>query len=154
MVADAGARYDVTGSGRREPTPLQRAYDGATSSLRSVRTDLLGWLADAGADDEVRERAALVVSELAANAVQAAPGRRFAVDAAWEDPHVVVTVRNETDGDRPPRQATWGPVDALAPRGRGLAIVDALADGVTVDDAGGDVVVTARLRLDGRGRSA
>lgn len=154
MAADASNGVVMSNGDRPRPLPLRRAYPGATSSLRTVRADVVSWLDGGGAGDDVRERAALVVSELAANAVQAAPGRPFEVDARWDAAHVVVTVRNATDGERPPRRSSWGPVDALAPRGRGLAIVDALADGVAVDDDGGDVVVSARLRLDGRGRGA
>lgn len=130
--------------------PLVRSYDGRTDSLRSVRADLLAWLNGGGADSDAQERAALVVSELAANAVQAAPGRRYQVRAAWDGGHMVVTVHNATDGDRPPVRSTWGQVDALAPRGRGLAIVDALADRVDVAERGdGSIVITARLRVGG-----
>lgn len=143
----------VSTDGHRPPTPLACTYEGATGQLRHVRADVVAWLDRGGAGVEAQERAALVVSELAANAVQAAPGRRFDVGARWDGGHVVVTVRNATDGDRPPHRDAWGPVDALAPRGRGLAIVDALAEGVQIDDDGTDVVVTARLRVDGDGRA-
>jgi anti-sigma regulatory factor (Ser/Thr protein kinase) len=141
----------VVTAGNGRSAPLARTYDGRTDTLRSVRADMLAWLDGGGVDTEAQERAALVVSELAANAVQAAPGRRFEVQAAWEGGHMVVTVRNATDGDRPPLRSTWGPAHALAPRGRGLAIIDALAEGVDVAERDGFVVVTARLRVEGTG---
>jgi anti-sigma regulatory factor (Ser/Thr protein kinase) len=146
----------VTASNSPRPAPLARTYEGWTTTLRDVRGDLLSWLSSGQADDDACERAALVVSELAANAVQAAPGRRYEVEALWDGAHVVMTVRNRSDGDRPPQRSSWGPVDALAPRGRGLAIVDALADAVQVTERDGTVVVTARLRVatasDGNGQ--
>lgn len=153
MAEEPGSGHAVSKNGEHHRDPLARTYDGVTGELRQVRADLVGWLDRAGAGSEAQERAALVVSELAANAVQAAPGRRFEVRAHWDHAHVVVAVRNPTDGDLPPQRATWGPVDALAPRGRGLAIVDALADGVDVVAHGDEVVVTARLRVDGEGRA-
>lgn len=149
MAAHGIVGLGVTASDEASTAPFARTYEGDAVSLRGVRADVVAWLGGTGADVEALERVALVVSELAANAVQAGPGRPFEVRAGREGQYVVVAVRNPTDGDRPPGRTEWRPAELLAPRGRGLAIVDALATGVEVSFEGDDVVVTARLRIDG-----
>ncbi len=151
MAAHGNVGPGVTAPDQPRTAPFARTYEGTTVALRGVRADVVSWLVGTGADGEALERSALVVSELAANAVQAGPGRRFEVRARREGAHVVVVVRNPSDGDRPPGRTEWRPAEPLAPRGRGLAIVDALADGVEVGVEGDEVVITARLRIDGNG---
>jgi len=56
---------------------LDREYQGRTETLRQARTEVGGWLAAHDLGSDVRERAELVVSELASNAVQAAPGTPY-----------------------------------------------------------------------------
>lgn len=104
--------------------------------------------------EEVRwlvDRLGLVVSELCSNAVEAAPGRWFQVgitivDSA-EAAGVTCSVTNpHTRGDS--RVLRFGDVpDAMAERGRGLVIVDGLADRTWVEQTSDLTVVTSELRL-------
>ena len=125
-----------------------RDYDGTSSTLRAARKDVVGWLLDCGFDRDLRDRAAMVVSELATNAVQASPGVAYAVQLRREgDRSATLAVTSHTDFQRPPPRQHWGPTSILAARGRGLKIVEALADGVEVDLPSSDtVVVTAMFR--------
>jgi anti-sigma regulatory factor (Ser/Thr protein kinase) len=138
----------------REPRPefvvLDREYAGTTTSLRSARHDVIEVLrAHLPADQELRDRAELVVSELATNAIQAAPGTSFGLCVSLSgDCSVAIAITNYTlrDGGLPPRSA-WGPAYPSAPRGRGLMIVAELTDEVEVEQrAAGTVVVTATFR--------
>ena len=123
-------------------------------TLRAARRAVIEWFGGLGADDDTRERAALIVSELASNAIQAAPGRTYSLQLALEeDGSVSISVRNRPTGSLPPARDSWRRQPAtqlrhLAPRGRGLAIVDSLSEDVTVEQHGDDVVVTARVRID------
>ncbi|MGZ4673771.1 MAG: ATP-binding protein [Ilumatobacteraceae bacterium] len=128
---------------------LDRDYEGEAATLRVARRDVLAWLTDVGADESTKERAALIVSELATNALQASPGRMYRVRVALDgDGCASISVRNHTTGGRPPARDRWQFADRSALRGRGLAIVTSLAEEVSVnDDADGEVVVTARIRL-------
>ena len=144
-----------------EPSPNQPAvlrcdYEGDLVTLRAARRAVIEWLGRLGADDDTRERAALIVSELASNAIQAAPGRTYSLQLALEDDGCAsISVRNHPTGTLPPARESWRRQRAtqlrnLAPRGRGLAIVDSLSEDVTVEQHGDDVVVTARVRIDYR----
>lgn len=131
---------------------LQRDYDGDLVTLRAARAAVIDWLAGLGADDDTRERAALIVSELSSNAIQAAPGRTYSLQVRLDDGCATISVRNSPTGSRPPARESWRPEPAtqlrnLLPRGRGLAIVDSLSEDVTVVHHGDDVVVTARVRI-------
>jgi anti-sigma regulatory factor (Ser/Thr protein kinase) len=128
---------------------LDREFQGRTETLRQARVEVAGCLAARHLAHGVRERAELIVSELASNAVQAAPGVPYRVRVAIEpDDSVVIALTSESPdaGGLPPR-ALWGPTSVLAETGRGLLIVDQLSDDVTVDRPRPDrVVVTATLR--------
>ncbi|MGZ4726032.1 MAG: hypothetical protein ACXV8L_17650, partial [Ilumatobacteraceae bacterium] len=63
---------------------LDRDYEGEAATLRVARRDVLAWLTDVGADESTKERAVLIVSELATNALQASPGRMYRVRVALE----------------------------------------------------------------------
>ena len=132
----------------RPEVVLDREYDGTTGTLRVARTEVTGCLDDRGVGSALRERAELVVSELAANAVQAAPGNPFRLRLSLStDGAVVVAVVSHTNNGSPPPRDEWGPVALLAPSGRGLMIVDELSEEVVVDTPGpSTVVVTAILR--------
>ena len=98
-----------------------------------------------------RRRAALVVSELTSNAIQAHRDD-YSLSPRVDD----VLRRSRTqppDRQPPPAREMWRPAPdtplrKLLPRGRGLAIVDSLSEEVTVEHHGDDVVVTARVRVD------
>jgi anti-sigma regulatory factor (Ser/Thr protein kinase) len=121
---------------------------GSSATLRQARNDVTSWLHGHGIDAEMQDRAALVVSELATNAVQAAPGAEYNVHGTlYTDGEVVVTVVSCTTFEQPPPREHWGPPSTYSESGRGLMIVDDLSANVQVDCAvTGRVVVTASLR--------
>jgi anti-sigma regulatory factor (Ser/Thr protein kinase) len=132
----------------RPDVVLNREYDGTTHTLRTARTDVVGCLNERGVDQDLQERAELVLSELASNAVQAAPGNPFSLRLALAgDGTLVLAVSSQTHNGGPPPRREWGPDNVLAPTGRGLMIVDQLAERVDVERPDVDrVVVTAILR--------
>jgi anti-sigma regulatory factor (Ser/Thr protein kinase) len=127
---------------------LDRDYEGEATTLRVARRDVLAWLAARGVDEATKQRAALIVSELATNALQASPGQTYTVQVAFvDDHHATISVRNHTSGGHPPAREHWQLADRSSLRGRGLAIVKSLSEDVTVDTDHGAVVVTALIRL-------
>lgn len=131
---------------RRDVGVFDRSYGGTTDSLRTARNDVTTWLVGNETGEDLRDRVALVLSELASNAVQASPGVPYDVRVSAIDGSVVVAVTSKTDAGRPPPKDRWGPTTLLATRGRGLLIVDQLSDDVVVDLPVHDtVVVTATL---------
>lgn len=128
----------------RAATLLARSYSAVTGSLQPARSDVARSLAAVGAGSDVVDRASLVVSELATNAIEASPGGEFTVRVGRDGAVAVIVVANPSSGRVPPRDR-WTPDDVLARRGRGLAIVDAVADAVEVTTGGGQVSVEVRL---------
>ncbi len=129
------------------PRAFDREYEGTLASLRSTRDDVSAWLRIGECDHEMVERAVLVTSELASNAVQAAPGRPYRVTIrAAGDSLVELVVSNQFVSTSPPDRDRWVPTTPTAPRGRGLSIVEALSRDVRVDVDHGVVRVTALLQ--------
>ena len=136
-----------------EPSDLlRRDYEGDLRTLQSARRDVVGWLADRAADEATRERAALIISELASNAIQASPGSTYRIEVAQVDSHhVSISVRNRPIEHLPPPREKWRPAGNLflkemSLRGRGLAIVDSLSDEVTIEHVDEELTVTAVFR--------
>lgn len=126
---------------------FDREYEGALQSLRSTRDDVSAWLRTSDCDHEMVERAVLVTSELASNAVQAAPGHPYRVTIHGAGEALVeLTVSNQFRTTSPPDRDQWLPTTPTAARGRGLSIVAALSRDVRVDVADGVVRVTALLQ--------
>jgi anti-sigma regulatory factor (Ser/Thr protein kinase) len=126
---------------------FERAYEGTLQSLRSTRTDVSAWLRAIEADQEMVERAVLVASELASNAVQAAAGcpYRVTIQRAGES-LIELAVSNQFVSTGPPDRDRWSPSIPTAPRGRGLSIVEALSRDVRVEVDDSVVRVTALLQ--------
>jgi anti-sigma regulatory factor (Ser/Thr protein kinase) len=125
-----------------EPTEQEREFDADTAAIRRAREFAV---AAAGADaapqqrTELAERLALVVSELASNAVLHA-GTPFTV-RVWRGPdRVRVEVMDRSDRLPAPRDH-----DPTAVSGRGLAIVGTLADRWGVEVVSGGKCVWAEL---------
>ena len=132
------------------PAPtLARSYAGDTATLQAARRDVVDLLDRIEASAELIERAALVVTELAANAVEAAPGRAYRVEVTVAAGVVVMCVRNHTtNGGVPPPRNAWRAPDASAARGRGLPIIASLTDEAEVRRVDDDTVeVQVRLRF-------
>lgn len=147
-------------------------YEADVASIAMARRDVSEFvierfrLAEAGPAEAVDwfiERLRLVVSELCSNAVEAAPRHRFGVEIAIddagdiggpEDPRtrrpvgVTCSVTNRRSGDPTSTEVRFGVTpDMLAEGGRGLVIVDALADRAWAEHTAEATVVTAQLRL-------
>ncbi len=136
------------------PDALHREYEGDLATLRAARRDVVEWLTHQGADQETKDRAALIVSELSSNAIKAAPGSTYHLQVALVDEKcAAISVRNRPTNGLPPARKHWRapadlPLGQLSLRGRGLAIVDSLSEEVTVEHDGEAVVVTSLLRID------
>ena len=135
------------------PDALRRDYAGDYATLRSARREVVEFLAQQGADEETRERAALIVSELTSNAIQASPGLVYNLEVVRVDDTAAISVRNRPAGQFPPPREHWRPpkelsLRELSPRGRGLSIVESLSDELTIEHEGDEIIITARLRLD------
>ena len=127
---------------------MDREYAGESTTLRAARRDVVDFLVECGANTQTVERASLIASELASNAIQAAPGVPYHLQIHVVDPNAVsLSIRNNTRGGVLPAQDRWRPVDELAIRGRGLSIVDSLSDEVAVKVDRDEVTVTAWFRL-------
>ncbi len=142
-----------------EPSDLLRSdYEGDLRTLQGVRRDVVGWLTDHAADEATKERAALIISELASNAIQASPGWAYSVEVSRVDrDHVAISVRNRPIEHLPPPREKWRPagnlsLKELSLRGRGLAIVDSLSDDVTIAHLDDELTVTAVFRIERDGR--
>jgi|KBSSwiStaDraftv2_1062776.scaffolds.fasta_scaffold1137395_2 anti-sigma regulatory factor (Ser/Thr protein kinase) len=139
------------------PAAFRHEYEGDLVTLRSARRHVVSWLELQGVDDDTKQRAALIVSELTSNAVQASPGVPYTVEATrLDDEFATITVRNHPGGQVPPPREKWRPaaemsLKELSPRGRGLLIVESLSDGLTIEHHLEEVAITARLRIDGAG---
>lgn len=132
-----------------ELAPRLFTYPGSNGALAGIRADVTRWFTDRGFSADATERAVLLVSELSSNAVEAGPGHPIDVrltPMGGPGLRAAIAVTNTTLGDVPPPSERWAPADPLAPRGRGLAIVDALADHVRVDSTvPGRVTVVAHI---------
>ncbi len=138
----------MTGSDATGASGLDITYAGGSASLNDARGAVAGLVAAVGAGSETVERARLLVSELTSNAVQAAPDEPYQLTASVDQDVLVVEVRNRGDVEDLPAEGRWKLEDVLAARGRGLSIVEALADRVTVSAIdGGWLAVTATLHL-------
>ena len=123
-------------------------YTGGSASLDDARRTVAELVASAGGSHESVERARLLVSELTTNALQAAPDQSYELAASVDRDVLVVEVRNRGDVEDLPAQEHWKLDDVLAVRGRGLSIVRALAQRVSVKAVeGGWLAVTATLQL-------
>jgi anti-sigma regulatory factor (Ser/Thr protein kinase) len=127
---------------------LELRYGGDVATLGKARRDVVAWLQSCGADDESRDRATLIISELATNALQASPGKEYRILLERVDGQLAsITVENRTNGSYPPAPEQWKPVDRSALRGRGLGIVRSLSENLTVGGDDQHVAVTATIRL-------
>jgi anti-sigma regulatory factor (Ser/Thr protein kinase) len=111
--------------------------------LRGLRQDLAGWMTDAGVDEATAAEVVLAVGELTTNGLEASPAGEAEVHAETTQDTVRVVVINEG----PPFTGPIAEVDdPLRIRGRGLALVAALADSVGFGDVDGHTEVTLTKR--------
>ena len=144
-MSDASATMQRADTAGGTTTTVARRFPAATASVREARWFLIEHLR-AGGDEDV-EALALMISELATNAVQHA-------DTAFE---VVIAVTSDAEGRcvhvRVTDEAPGFPVPQVpvpdGARGRGLRIVESLADGWGIEmrhgQPGKTVWFTSRL---------
>lgn len=125
---------------------LDRTFEGTTGTLQASRQAASEFVAESGAPSETVENVRLVVSELTANAVQASPGFPYRLSIRRASEQFIVSITNHAHpADLPPRR-DWGPKHTLAPRGRGLAIVERLAESVEFGPSGPEgLEITAHI---------
>ncbi|MER5404077.1 ATP-binding protein [Streptomyces sp. NPDC002769] len=133
-------RFSVTPRGARLARHL---------ALDQLRT----WGIPHGTD--ASDTAAVIVAELAANAVThgRVPGRDFELRLSLVTGSVRVEVTDTRDGTRPPGPGDVPPAEPLGEHGRGLVLVEALADRWEVQDRE-PPGKTVRAEIDLPGRSA
>ncbi len=145
----AASNGDAEFEGRPADHSHHASYPGDHRALAPIRADVGRWFSERGFSADGIERAVLLVSELCSNAVEAGPDHPVDVRlilAAGPRLQATITVANTTLGDAPPPIDRWIAADPLAPRGRGLAIVNALSDQVQVDTSvPGRITVVAHL---------
>jgi anti-sigma regulatory factor (Ser/Thr protein kinase) len=120
---------------------------GLATSVASARQFAVDVGAELDADPDLLPHIALVVSELATNAVQASPGELYELTIHRAGRHLVVEVCNRAARTTIPDRSRWKPGNPLAVRGRGLGIVDELTDDVHIDTRNDLVRVRVRIKL-------
>ncbi len=137
----------VTGANRWTAAEVQVSYAGRSEVLATVRDDVARWCRDQGYSAALVDQAVLVTSELASNAVEAAPGEPFSITLRRRPGRTAsIRVANQARRSTPPPRHAWHPPDPLAPRGRGLAIVAAVSRDVVVEyPSAGEVAIEASV---------
>jgi len=147
---NAAAGVGADANGVADIPPLLATYAGTNGLLADIRADVARWFTGRGFSADATDRAILLTSELCSNAIEAGPGHpldlRITPVAGARRRAVIAVTNTTTLGNVPPPSERWAPSDPLAPRGRGLAIVDALSDQVLVDTSvPGRVTVVAHI---------
>jgi signal transduction histidine kinase len=117
----------------------ERAFRNRRESVTEARHYVLDELSDVGADTS--DVVALLVSELATNCIRHA-GSEFTVRLERDTDHVTIFVTDRGSGS--PVVRSPGPRD---PSGRGLRIVQSMADDWGVDSRSGSKTVWFSLSL-------
>jgi serine/threonine-protein kinase RsbW len=120
---------------------FSHSFPASTSELAGLRDRMRGWLEQNGVSEDVERSVVLAVSEAAANAVEHGYGcdgmGLVSVTARREPAGLEITVRDEGEW-REPRQDT--------DRGRGLAIIRAIVDEMSIGRTDGATVMHMRTR--------
>ncbi len=121
------------------------------ASLATIRVTFVDWLRQFGVDEEQVEDLSVVISELGANAVRETPegSPPALVDARLQGTTLELHVSNAVGpGTTAAHDHDWDLDDALRTGGRGLLLVSAFVDDVTVavDDGRLMVRCTATIR--------
>lgn len=126
---------------------LDRQQLAALADLAAVRGSFAEWVSQWVAAERVSDLE-VVVSELAANAVQGRPegAPPATLEARVVEERLLIEVRNAVDGPLS-LHADWDMEDPLRTGGRGLLLVSALTDEVTVEVHGGELIVRCRVDL-------
>jgi anti-sigma regulatory factor (Ser/Thr protein kinase) len=125
------------------PSSRAERFEGRTESVRDARRFVAHALADAG---DVADDAALLVSELATNAVIHA-GSAYTVTVRRHDGFVRVEVADASPSSA--RRCRYSPTSGT---GRGLGMVEDLSSGWGVEEDGVGKIVWFELPIPGPGR--
>jgi serine/threonine-protein kinase RsbW len=120
---------------------FNHSFPASTSELAGLRDRMRGWLEENGVSEEVERGVVLAVSEAAANAVEHGYGCNgtglVSVTARHEQAGLEITVRDEGEWREPRRDTD---------RGRGLAIIRAIVDEMSIGRTDGATVMRMRTR--------
>ncbi len=121
------------------------------AAVPAARRGFASWLEESEVHDEVAGELAVAFSELVANAVDAADGcdEPVRVGSWFDDGDIVMEVVNPIEPDSPAAIERWNLDDPLRAGGRGLVIVRAYTDDVSVSSTHDSVVVRCRRRVHG-----
>ena len=102
-----------------------RGFEG----LRGLRSGLAAWMADLGVDTATTDELLVAATELATNALEASPVEEAHLQAEARTAHLWIEVAN----DGPPFVRSLTKSTRHSDRGRGLEIVEAFTDAMTID---------------------
>lgn len=128
----------------RQPGPLELAFPADTAQLRPVRARLRGWLDRCGLSTQLAQDALVAAGEAVANAIEHGhrdrPGDEITLRAAVTANRLQLTV---SDSGR------WLPPEPEpAPyRGKGLTLMQAMMDHVSIDAGEDGTIVTMDVRI-------
>jgi serine/threonine-protein kinase RsbW len=146
MRAEAGpVRGDDGTQAGPDEVNLRVPFQAPSASL--VRRELRDWLEQKGFRGETVDDARVVISELVGNSVRhAAPLPVNDIIVSWcvDDDDLVISV---TDGGNPTTRPHPVQAPSVAISGRGLSIVEALAERWWVEDGRGRTTVHVRIPL-------
>ena len=127
---------------------LLRSYPSAPPSARAARDFVVGELRRATASERAVADFELIVSELVTNSVQYGNGDEIVVGVdAVTDGWYTVSISSGVDGELPPLDpASWKVADVEMRSGRGLGIVRARADELSVAVDDGRLTIVCRRR--------
>jgi anti-anti-sigma factor len=120
------------------PPPLRRRVNAEPMALRQLRADAARWSAETGLSAELHQDLSLALGEAVANSVEHASATAVTYSVTRSaDGGLEVVVHDD---------GTWRPEPAdNSHRGRGIAIITALAEEIAIDDD--DLGTTVRFRM-------
>lgn len=129
-----------------EVDPVQMRVPFQAPSASMVRSRLRSWLLEAGFEGDAVDDARIVISELVGNSVRHAhplPGNDLVITWCLDDSALVISV---SDGGSVTSPHTVN-ASMQAVSGRGLSIVEALADKWWIEERRGRTTVHVRMSL-------
>jgi PAS domain S-box-containing protein len=135
-------------SGDRRLGPFEYRFTPSPTAVPLARHLFTDWLSYQPVDDQASDDLLLVVSELCTNAVHAASGKQGGVVfRAWDDADaLVIEVEDDGAGFEEDVRSDDEQPDPYAPGGRGLYLVQALADSIDVTRRDGHTIVRCVTR--------
>jgi anti-sigma regulatory factor (Ser/Thr protein kinase) len=128
----------------RQPAPLELSFPAESAQLAPVRKILRGWLQTCGLSRRTVQSALVAVGEACANAIEhgsdpaGEPAVQLHAEALAGDLHLTVV---DTGRWKPPQ------LEADPSRGRGLLLMRALAQRVTITPGPEGTVVDMHMRI-------